>query len=286
MIRTPTFVKWAGGKTQLLEQFIPYFPKDNQFDRYFEPMVGSGAVFFYIQKKFNPNYSMISDINENLIHLYIVVRDKVDELIEKLKEHKSNHMQNPKEYYYLMRDKYNSIDYESEYDELEKSALLIYLNKTCFNGLYRVNADGKFNVPMGRYKNPAIVQEQKLRDASKLLKGVDIKTMPFEKIVNYVKKGDFIYFDPPYLPISNTSSFTSYQKDAFLNNEQSKLAKIFRQLDNKGCLVMLSNSDHDFIRNLYDGYDIKVVKAKRMINCKSEGRGAINELVIRNYGTQ
>jgi len=122
-----------------------------------------------------------------------------------------------------------------------------------------------------------------LREASQLLKGVDIKAMPFEEIVNYVKKGDFIYFDPPYLPISNTSSFTSYQKDAFLDNEQSKLAKIFRQLDNKGCLVMLSNSDHDFIRDLYEGYDIKVVKAKRMINCKSEGRGAINELVIRNY---
>lgn len=275
-IQVPTFVKWAGGKTQLLGQYAHLFPK--KIDRYFEPMVGSGAVFFYIEKKFKPNFSMVSDINDDLINLYIHVRDDTDKLITLLKEHKINHTENPEEYYYKMRDLFNKTK-----DPLEKSALLLYLNKTCFNGLYRVNSKGGFNVPFGRYKNPAILQDKKLRTASKLLKNVEIKKMLFEKILDFTKKDDFVYFDPPYYPLSKTSSFTSYQKNSFLDNEQKKLAEVFRALDNKQCKVMLSNSEHQFIRGLYEGYNIKVVKARRMISCNGTGRGAISELVIRNY---
>ncbi|MDD3492274.1 MAG: DNA adenine methylase [Candidatus Thermoplasmatota archaeon] len=274
-------MKWAGGKKQLLDQFASLFPK--RFDRYFEPMVGSGAVFFYITKTYNPKSCMISDINENLMQLYIVVRDRVDELIKELREHKAQHMHDPETYYYTMRERYNSMDYRTAETKLEKSALMLYLNKTCFNGLYRVNSEGKFNVPLGRYKNPAIVQKQKLHRASQLLQDVEIRVMGFEKVLNFVKENDFVYFDPPYYPLSATSSFTSYQKDAFLDKQQKQLAQVFRDADKRGCLVMLSNSDTDFIRDLYGGYDIQVVKAKRMINCKAEGRGAINELVIRNY---
>lgn len=275
-IQVPTFVKWAGGKTRLLQQFEQYIP--DKIDRYFEPMVGSGAVFFYVQKRHKPKYSMIFDINKDLINLYTHVRDDTDQLIPILKEHKMSHNKNPKKYYYEMRDKFNKTK-----DPLEKSALLIYLNKTCYNGLYRVNSKGGFNVPFGRYKNPAILQEEKLRAASKLLKNVEIKKMSFNKILDFVKDDDFVYFDPPYYPLSKTSSFTSYQKGAFLDKEQRNLAKVFKALDEKQCSVMLSNSEHDFIRKLYSGYDIQVVKAKRMISCNANGRGAISELVIRNY---
>jgi len=274
--QVPTFVKWAGGKTQLLNQFTNLFPK--KIDRYFEPMIGSGAVFFYIQKRYKPTFSMISDVNENLINLYTNVRDNTKQLILMLKVHKLNHMKNPEKYYYDMRKKFNETK-----DPFEKSALLIYLNKTCFNGLYRVNSKGEFNVPFGKYKNPAIVQDKKLIAATKLLKNVEIKVMSFEKILDFAKENDFIYFDPPYQPISKTSSFTSYQKTDFSDKEQKKLAKVFQRLDEKGCRVMLSNSEHPFVKELYDGYNIKVVKAKRMISCNANGRGAISELVMRNY---
>ena len=274
----PTFVKWAGGKTQLIKQYIPLFPKKNHIKRYFEPMVGSGAVFFYIKQVYNPDYSMIFDINNDLINLYLQIRDNVDEMINFLKIYKSNHTKNPKEYYYKMREKYNNTE-----DKLERSTLLLYLNKTCYNGLYRVNSKGEFNVPFGRYKNPAILQEEKLRLASNLLEGTIIKALHFEKILDYAKPNDFIYFDPPYYPLSETSSFTNYQKGTFLDKEQKKLASVFKELDKKNCKVMLSNSDTDLIRDLYKGYNIKVVRAKRMISCKGKGRGAINELVIRNY---
>jgi len=278
MTDIPTFVKWAGGKTQLIKQYIPLFPSKKNIKRYFEPMIGSGAVFFYIRQTYNPEFSMISDINNDLINLYLQIRDNVDEIITLLKIHKSKHKINPKEYYYKMRKKYNSTE-----DNLEKSSLLLYLNKTCYNGLYRVNSKGEFNVPFGRYKNPAILQEEKLRLASSLLEGTIIKAIPFEKILDFAKPNDFIYFDPPYYPLSETSSFTSYQKNTFLEEEQKKLAKAFKKLDKKNCKTMLSNSDTDLIRNLYNGYNIKVVRAKRMISCKGKGRGSINELVIRNY---
>lgn len=278
-INVPTFVKWAGGKTQLLDQFASLFPE--KIDRYFEPMVGGGAVFFYIKQWHNPDSCMISDINEDLMNLYSVVKDRVDDLIELLKMHKSKHMSaevDEEKYYYKMRDKFNDAT-----DILEKSALFLYLNKTCYNGLYRVNSKGEFNVPFGRYKKPAILQEKKLRKASKLLQGVDLAAMHYKNILDDVKQDDFIYLDPPYYPLSDTSNFTSYQKDVFLEDEQKELAEFFKNLDEKNCNVMLSNSDHPFIHGLYDEFDIEMVKARRMISCDAEGRGAINEVVVRNY---
>ena len=276
----PTFVKWAGGKTQLLEQFEPFFP--SKMDRYFEPFVGSGAVFFYIKKTRNPSYCMISDNNRDLINLYITIRDKLDELIVLLKEYKKEHTKNPKKIYYQKRREFNSTK-----EILIKSALLLYLNKTCFNGLYRVNSKGEFNVPMGSYKNPAIFQQIKLDEASELLRGTIIKCMHFKKIVDFVEPRDFIYFDPPYYPLSATSSFTSYHKEAFLEKEQEQLAKVFQKLNERGCRLMLSNSDTPLIHELYNKYEqeghLFLVKARRMINCDATGRKAINEVVITNY---
>jgi len=279
-ISVPAFVKWAGGKSQLLPQFEKFIPKN--ISRYFEPFVGSGAIFFYVKKTRNPDWCMISDNNEDLINLYVAVRDKLDELTSLLKEYKKGHMKNPKEYYYKQRETFNQTS-----DVLVKSALFIYLNKTCFNGLYRVNSKGGFNVPIGSYKNPAIVQLKKLRGASEVIQDVEIKHMSFEKILDYADTGDFIYFDPPYFPLSTTSSFTSYQKDGFLEKEQKELAEVFQKLDERGCLVMLSNSDSQFINDLYCKYEeqgtLYMVKATRMINCDANGRKPINEVVVTNY---
>lgn len=276
----PTFIKWAGGKTQLLEQFEPFLPKG--INRYFEPFVGSGAVFFYIKQKEKPNFCMISDDNKDLINLYITVRDNLKELLDLLESYKNEHMKNPKEFYYQQRDEFNRTR-----DALVKSALFVYLNKTCFNGLYRVNSKGEFNVPIGSYKKPSILQKNVLEQASILLQDVNIKSMGFEKILDFAEAGDFIYFDPPYYPLSNTSSFTSYHKNGFSDKEQKFLAKIFEKLDERGCLLMLSNSDSQFIHELYSKYEqegyLYLVKAKRMINCNGNGRNVINEVVVTNY---
>lgn len=270
------FVKWAGGKGQLIDQFIPLLPK--KIERYFEPFVGGGAVFFYIVQKYKPKEIFLSDINEDLINTFIIIRDDVERLIVELKQHKEYHVADAKKYYYEIR----SVDPE-RLPELERAARFIYLNKTCFNGLYRVNSKGKFNVPMGDYKNPEIFQEEKLRKISALLKNVSINVMSFEKILPLVKKGDFVYMDPPYYPLKKGKSFTTYTKGNFLDKEHELLAQTFAKLSEKGCLCMESNSDTEFIRNLYDKFNIKVVRAKRMINSDKNGRNEINELVIINY---
>ena len=218
---------------------------------------------------------MISDSNDELITAYNTVKDNVKDLLKHLGYHKEHHTS---EYYYKIR----ALD-PSKLSPIEKTARFIYLNKTCFNGLYRVNAQGKFNVPIGRYKNPSIVQKEVLEEASRCLKGTRVKCMSYKQVIKYVKKGDFIYFDPPYYPLSKTSSFTSYTKDAFLDEQQEQLAKIYRKLDKKGCKVMLSNSDCKYIRELYKGYDIRVVKAKRAISCIGNRRGEINEIIVINY---
>jgi len=272
----PKFIKWAGGKGQLLDQFEPLFPK--KINRYLEPFVGSGAVFFYIIQKFKPKEIIISDINEELINAYEIVKTDVERLIVELKQHKEHHRVEGKKYYLTIR-----VTNPNELPVLERAARFIYLNKTCFNGLYRVNSKNKFNVPMGSYKNPDIVQEDKLRLVSELLKNVSIKIMPFENVVNLAKKEDFIYFDPPYYPLEKRKSFTAYTKYTFLEEEQQKLAKVFTKLDKIGCFVMLSNSDTKFIKNLYLDYNIHLVQATRMINCNGDKRGKINEVVVTNY---
>jgi len=275
-IQIPKFVKWAGGKGQLLAQFVPLFP--NQFNSYLEPFVGSGAVFFYIIQQFNPSEVMISDLNEELIDAYQLVRDEVDKLIVELKQHQQAHLTQGKQYYLTIRAKN-----PAELSPLERAARFIYLNKTGFNGLYRVNAKGEFNVPMGCYKKPDIVQADKLRQVAHLLKNVRIERKSFETVVDVAKQGDFIYFDPPYYPLEKGKNFTAYAKDAFLADEQQKLAQVFKQLDKQGCRLMLSNSNTQFIKDLYVDYHIHQVQATRMINCDGNNRGKINEVVVTNY---
>ena len=272
----PRFVKWAGGKQQLIEQFKPLFPKE--IHRYFEPFVGSGAVAFYVIQEFSPEFVLLSDINQELINAFEVIKNEPEPLIKALKAHKTSHLSDSKAYYYGIRGKD-----PNKMAKIEKAARFIYLNKTCFNGLYRVNSSGKFNVPMGSYKNPDIAQEQKLIKISELLKNVSFKAMSFEKVLELAKKGDFVYLDPPYYPLENSKSFTTYSKEAFLEKEQKLLAQVFKELAQRGCQLMLSNSDTKFIRELYRGFNIHVVKARRLINSDAKGRGEIKELVIRNY---
>jgi len=269
----PTFVKWAGGKKQLLEQFKPLFPE--KIDRYFDVFVGGGAVTFYIIHNYKPRYVFISDINEELINAYEVIKNNVEELIKILKEYRKTHN---KEIYYNVRAEDPKL-----LSPISRAGRFIYLNKTCFNGLYRVNSKGQFNVPIGSYKNPSIVIEKDLREISKLLKKVKIRVMSFEKITELAKKGDFCYFDPPYYPLKKGKSFTTYTKNNFLGKEQKQLSEVFKKLDKKGCKVMLSNSDTKFIRDLYKEYSQKIVKARRIINCQGQGRGVINEVVVLNY---
>lgn len=268
----PTFVKWAGGKKQLIEQFKPFFPKE--INRYFEPFVGGGAVAFYIIKHYKPKMVFISDSNKELINTYLVIRNDVEKLISKLKEYKKKHS---KKFYYKIR-----AENPKGLSSLERAVRLIYLNKTCFNGLYKVNSKGEFNVPMGNYNNPAIVNEKDLREVSKLLKNTKISAQQFNKIESKVRKNDFVYFDPPYYPLKK-KSFTTYTKERFLDKEQKELARLFKALDKKGAKVMLSNSDSAFIRELYRDYKIDEVEANRAINSDAEGRGKINEIIVTNY---
>lgn len=273
----PLFLKWAGGKLQLIEQFENLFPPD--FCNYYEPFIGSGAVFFYLKSKSKPNKVILSDTNEELINCFAVVRDKPSELIEVLLNHRKRHS---KQYYYEVRD------LESErLDSVSRAARMIYLNKTCFNGLYRVNSKGEFNVPFGDYKNPSIFNRNTLYRASQMLQDAALRVMTFDKVLDFAGKDDFVYFDPPYIPLSKTSSFTRYSKSEFSIKEQNQLSEVFRALDSMGCFVMLSNSDHSLIRELYRDYDknIVVVKAKRKINSVGSKRGAINEIVVTNYLT-
>jgi DNA adenine methylase len=272
----PCFVKWAGGKQQLIEQFKPLFPK--KFNRYFEPFVGSGAVAFFIIQNLKPEEVFLSDINEELINAFNIIKTDVERLIVELKQHKEYHLADGKKYYYEIR----SVN-PNDLSDLERAARFIYLNRTCFNGLYRVNSKNQFNVPMGDYRNPDIIQDDKLRRIVELLKNVTIKVMPFEKVIELAKEGDFIYFDPPYHPLDKKNSFTTYAKDNFVEKDQKKLAEVFRKLSEKGCLCMESNSDTTFIRELYVDFTIHNVRARRLINSNAKGRGEINEVVITNY---
>ena len=273
MTKNRVFIKWAGGKKQLLSQFENYFPR--KIERYFEPFVGGGAVAFHIIQKYNPKKVYLSDINEDLVNCYNVVKNNVEELIVLLKNYKNQHS---KEFYYQMREK------EPDYlNKIERAARFIYLNRTCFNGLYRVNSKGKFNVPMGSYKNPNICPESDLRYISKLLKNAVIETKQFYDAVKTVSEGDFVYFDPPYDPLPGSKSFTTYTKDNFLKEEQKKLSQVFDSLVSKKALVMLSNSDTDFIKDLYKAHNVSFVKATRMINSDASKRGKINEVVVTNY---
>ena len=267
------FLKWAGGKARLLGQFERFFP--HEVKRYSEPFVGSGAVFFYVMERFNPADVVLSDSNEELMNAYRAVRDDVEELLIGLEEHRRSHGE---DHYYRVRSLKPGV-----LSPPARAARLIYLNKTCFNGLYRVNSRGEFNVPMGSYKNPGIFDAENLRRVSQVLQGVDLQVRHFEELVPLAKRGGFIYFDPPYHPLSKTSSFTSFTAGDFKESDQQRLAEVYRALDQKGCRLMLSNSDCALTRGLYKGFRLETVRARRAINSKADGRGEINELLVLNY---
>lgn len=270
------FLKWAGGKQQLLHQFEPFWPR--QSGGYLEPFVGSGAVFFHLwNTRRLPKKVTLFDRNEELINVYKVVRDDVDKLINTLASHKKNH---GREYYYRIR----SLDRQKVVlNNLERAARTIYLNKTCFNGLYRVNSKKQFNVPMGSYTDPPVLQEELLRAASLALQQVRTEVLDFREIVAKARPGDFLYLDPPYEPVSKTASFTNYTSEAFDNDDQRDLASVFSELDRKGCFCMLSNSYTPLILQLYCKYRIEVVWARRAVNSNAAGRGRVREVVVLNY---
>jgi DNA adenine methylase len=272
------FLKWAGGKTQLLPQFERFYPRE-KIERYIEPFLGSGAVFFRVRAQLDPETAILCDNNEELIDTFKAVQTDVEGVIQRLRIHKDKHSP---EYFREMRTR--PIE-----DATGRAARLIYLNKTCFNGLYRVNSRGIFNVPIGRYHKPAILDEDGLREASQQLRGVKLLAQDFRKLPARAKRGDFIYLDPPYYPVSKTSYFTSYTRDSFGAKDQWDLSEVYDQLCQVGCFVMLSNSDNPFIKGLYwrlKDARIHRVSARRNINSRAERRGHIKELVIVNYDTR
>lgn len=277
------FVKWVGGKRQLLKQFkeLDLYPPagfDPKKNTYFEPFVGGGAVFFDLL----PQKAVLSDMNAELIIAYNVIENDLDKLIKKLKEHKRK---NNKKYFLKIRSQNLN-----RLTDVSIAARFIYLNRTCFNGLYRVNLRGGFNTPYGKYKNPLIVDENNLRKIAKVLQGIDVLNQDYKETVKGAKKGDFVYFDPPYAPLSPTSSFTSYTKDGFGEQQQIELRDTFYKLHKRGCYVMLSNSNSDFINKIYGELrkkdkQIKITKlgANRMINSNASKRGKIKEVLVVNY---
>jgi DNA adenine methylase len=272
------FLKWAGGKGQLLKQYKPFFPTE-PLRGYFEPFVGSGAVFFHLRGRGLFERYHLAENNNELINCYRVVRDQIDDLIFWLRVHQSHHCRS---YYYTVRN------WDHEPDWLDaprpmRAARMIYLNKTCYNGLWRVNSKGHFNVPAGRYRNPTILDEDRLRAASQALQGVELEVMDFERVIRLAGRGDFVYLDPPYFPLSETANFTSYSQDAFGEYEHRKLALVFAELDRKGCRVMLSNSDTPLVRELYRDFRVETMIARRAINSARARRGPITEVVVVNY---
>lgn len=270
------FLKWAGGKQQLLPQFESYYPKD--FLRYIEPFVGGGAIFFHLWNTFRlSGETLLTDNNSELINAYKVVRDNLEELIGLIAYHKKHHN---RDYFYKIRN----LDRQNiELNDIERAARLIYLNKTCYNGLYRVNRKGHFNAPLGSYKNPQILNESALRSANLALQGVHLETRDFRTIADLANPGDFFYFDPPYVPLSKTASFTGYTAGSFSAQDQRDLAAVFADLSDKGCYCMLSNSYTPFIIEIYRQFRIEIVHAIRAINSDANGRGSIQEVLILNY---
>lgn len=272
------FVKWAGGKRQLLPVITNHIP--DKFERYFEPFLGGGAVFFKLISQGRVSRWMLSDLNSDLVLSYVTIRDRVEDLVSSLEEHSANYFKNQSSYYYKTR--------ESEpRGQIEKVSRLVFLNKTCFNGLYRVNSKGKFNVPLGKYVNPNIVNRENLLAVSKVLqsKDISIKCQDFEAALKGASSGDFVYLDPPYQPVSDTANFTSYTNGSFGYKDQERLFEKFKALDRKGVRVLLSNSKSAEIMDLFEGYSDGMVEinANRFINSVSQKRTGHTELLIKNY---
>ncbi|MBR8827061.1 MAG: DNA adenine methylase [Gomphosphaeria aponina SAG 52.96 = DSM 107014] len=296
------FLKWAGGKSQLLEQMEGFFPpelKTGLIQRYIEPFVGGGAMFFHLATAYSIDEFFIADINPELLCAYLTIQQNVTALISILQKIESHYLSldeaGRKEYYYEMRSKFNEqrakflmLKYQPEW--INRTAQLIFLNRTCFNGLFRVNSKGDFNVPMGRYKNPTICHPENLKAVAQILQKTHIHCGDFTDCRQWVNEQSFVYFDPPYRPISATANFNAYASPNFDDSEQLRLSQFYRELDQKGAKLMLSNSEPknedpaaDFFEVAYAGYGIERLSANRYINSKGSKRGKINELLIINY---
>jgi len=272
------FVKWAGGKRQLIPTLNENLPKS--FGTYFEPFLGGGALLFHMLTERNGQKCSISDLNSDLVLAYTTIRDRVDSLITSLKNHEKNYQKDSQSYYYAVRE-------NNPRSQIEKTSRLLFLNRTCFNGLYRVNRKGKFNVPLGKYTNPNIVNEENLRSVSNILQAsrVSIECRDFEAVLRTAKKGDLVYFDPPYQPVSETANFTSYTNKNFSYDDLNRLVDLCKNLDEKGCKVLLSNSDSKEVSDLFSKkpWHVNRIQANRSINSNSKKRTGHFELLIKNY---
>jgi DNA adenine methylase len=278
LVTPKPFVKWAGGKRQLIPILHQNLPES--FGTYYEPFLGGGALLFHILTDKNGQKCSISDLNSDLVLAYTTIRDRIDALISSLKNHEKNYQKDSKSYYYSIRE-------SNPRNEVEKTSRLIFLNRTCFNGLYRVNSKGKFNVPLGKYTNPNIINEENLRAVSSILQTnrISIKCRDFESVLRDAKKGDLIYFDPPYQPVSSTANFTSYTTKDFTYDDLTRLAELCLKLDAKGCNVLLSNSDSKEVSDIFakNTWKITRIEANRSINSNSKKRTGHFELLIKNY---
>jgi len=274
---TTSFLKWAGGKRRLVTLLDKYTPTN--IDRYFEPFLGSGAFFFHLVQSRKQFKAYLSDSNPHLINTYREVRDNLNELIEILMDHQNRYHKNGEKYYYSVRDD------QSNKTNTEAAAKFIFLNKTCYNGLYRVNKLGNFNVPHGRYFNPKICNKEKLIECSSLLNNAEVKIVCdiYKNTTLKCKDNDFVYLDPPYFPVSRTSNFTDYTKESFGIQQHQELANEFDRLDSIGSKVLLSNSNSEYVKSLYKNYFILKVKSTRSINCNADRRSAHHDLIISNY---
>jgi DNA adenine methylase len=276
------FIKWAGGKSRLISQIKNFIPKE--FNNYFEPFVGSGALFFYIVRciKIKKDcYAHLSDINPELINVYKTIKDNLPDLIKELQYNEIEYHKDPKRFYYKLREK------NFRFNHIQKAARFITLNKTCYNGLYRVNKKGLFNVPIGNYTNPKICDPENLTQVNKIikLKNVFFETYDYQYITTKIKENDFIYFDPPYHPLNETSNFTNYTPHGFDYNQQKRLANFFYELDKRKCNILLSNSDTTFVRDLYSSFSENIISLStlRSINSNTEKRKNHSEVIIKNF---
>jgi len=305
LMQAKPFLKWAGGKGQLLEQFQTRFPQELNgkgiIKRYYEPFLGSGAVLFWVMQNCKVEQAYINELNPEIYLCYVAIQKDVEKIIRRLatleRKYHSLNSESQESFYYQIRDKYNKTRCSINFKEFQgskqrdRAAITIFLNRTCFNGLYRVNSKGDFNVPFGRYRNPTICDANNLRAVSKLLRGVKITNRDFSIVRKQIKKDSFVYFDPPYRPLNRTANFTSYSTNEFNDEEQKRLSVLFRKLNEiDGVKIMLSNSDpknenkdDNFFETLYEGFKIERLKARRMINCDASKRGEISEILITNY---
>ncbi len=274
-------LKWAGGKRQILQKIMKFVPE--KFNIYHEPFLGGGAVLLELQ----PKKARVNDLNRELMNVYSVIKNDVDALIENLSLHHKAYSQSesPKEYFYKIRRLDREPEVYANLTPAERAARTIFLNKTCFNGLYRVNRLGQFNTPFGYYKNPNIVNEATLRAVSDYFTTADVKIFcqDFEETLGYASKGDCVYLDPPYDPVSDTANFTAYDKSGFGEGEQIRLSQMCHRLHARGAKFLLSNSATDFVISLYKGYQIEIIQARRAVSARVDGRGHVQEVLVRNF---